>query len=120
MYVIGMKDQFNTYDLEASPLNQDIRYIADEMGFILMDRSDGAASLSVDTFGPYFIEQYILMEVLSKQEVAQTVMDHYINHKPRLQQNLASYSEAQGKGFICRRFINDCPGGVAHGDAAEK
>ena len=52
-------------------------FIADEMGFVLYDRQEGAGGASggagsatgrsVDTFGPYFIEQYILMEALSKQ-----------------------------------------------------
>ena len=41
---------------------------------------------SIDDFGPYFIEQYILMEVLSKQEVAQNVMDYYVHQKEKLQQ----------------------------------
>ena len=61
---------------------------------------------SIDDFGPYFIEQYILMEVLSKQEVAQNVMDYYVHQKEKLQQGLDKYSETQGKGFICWRFIN--------------
>ncbi|CAE8670279.1 unnamed protein product [Polarella glacialis] len=113
IYIIGMKDQFNIHDLQGHPLHEEIRYIADEMGFVLLDKSDKtgdkAAGLSVDAFGPYFIEQYILMEALSKQEVAQTVMDHYVHHKEKLQRGLQRYSETQGKGFICWRFIQDCP-----------
>lgn len=111
IYMIGMKDQFNIHDLRYHPMQNEIQYIADEMGFILMDKTskseDLATSRSVDTFGPYFIEQYILMEVLSKQEVAQTVMIHYVQHKHTLQHRLRGYNETQGQGFICWRFIHD-------------
>jgi len=62
---------------------------------------------SLDEFGPYFIEQYIIMDALSKQEVAQNVMEHYLHEKEKLQQGLSKYSEDQGKGFICWRFINN-------------
>jgi hypothetical protein len=74
-----MKDQFNVHDLaHACPgLAEHVEYVADEMGFVLYDRQEGAGGASggagsatgrsVDTFGPYFIEQYILMEALSKQ-----------------------------------------------------
>jgi thiazolylpeptide-type bacteriocin precursor len=129
VYVIGMKDQFNIHDLPTHPLRDEVQYIADDMGFVLYSRDDAAAgdgssssssssssttttstsstssSRSVDSFGPYFIEQYILMEVLSKQEVAQNVLEYYVNHKKQLQASLANYSEAQGKGFICWRFL---------------
>ena len=89
-----------------------VQYVADECGFVLYDRSSGGGetprgSRSVDTFGPYFIEQYILMEVLSKQEVAQNVLEYYAMHKDKLQQGVANYSEAQGKGFVCWRFIQE-------------
>lgn len=108
-YMIGMKDQFNVHDIKNHPLRDDIRYVADDMGFILMDRSEqSGSSRNVDAFGPYFIEQYILMECLSKHEVAQTVISQYANHKDKLQQRLRSYVETQGKGFICWRFIHDC------------
>ena len=80
VYVIGMKDQFNVHDLGSSssdcsesgnpdsgnPLSGRIGYVADEAGFILWDSTNAK---SVDTFGPYFVEQYLLMEVLSKHEV---------------------------------------------------
>ena len=107
VYVIGMKDQFNCHDLPQHPLNDRTQYIVDEMGFVLLDRTAGPAvsSKSVDNFGPYFIEQYILMDALSKQELAQNVLDYYVNHKQKLQDSLASYSEEQGKGFICWRFL---------------
>jgi hypothetical protein len=72
------------------------------MGLILFDKT---TKKSVNSFGPYSIEQYILMEVLSKQEVAQNVMDYYCNHKETLQRGLESYDETQGKGFVCWRFI---------------
>jgi hypothetical protein len=104
VYVVGMKDQFNVHDLKQSPLRSCIRYIVDDMGFVLFD-SAAESSKSVDSFGPYFIEQYILMEVLSKQEVAQNVLDYYVNHKRTLQESLCAYSEEQGKGFICWRFL---------------
>ena len=104
-YVIGMKDQFNVHDLPAHPLAPKVQYVADEAGLILYDR--GGTRKSVDTFGPYFIEQYIVMEVLSKQEVAQNVIDYYCNQKEKLERGVEAYSEAQGKGFICWRFIQE-------------
>ena len=45
------------------------------------------------------------MEVLSKHEVAQNVLDYYVNHKSKLEDSLRNYSESQGKGFICWRFL---------------
>ena len=38
-------------------------------------RNVKARRASADTFGPYGIEQYLLMEVLSKQEVASNVLE---------------------------------------------
>ena len=112
VYVIGMKDQFNVHDMRAggpessnsNPLTPHIAYVADEAGFVLYDAT---AAKSVDTFGPYFVEQYLLMEVLSKHEVAQNVIEYYVDHKEKLQSALDQYNEEQGKGFICWRFIND-------------
>ena len=104
VYVIGMKDQFNIHDMQSNPIAPKIEYVADEMGFVLYDKS---TAKSVDAFGPYFIEQYIVMEVLSKHEVAQNVMEYYVSHKEKLQSALDQYNEEQGKGFICWRFIND-------------
>ena len=104
VYVIGMKDQFNIYDMRSNPIAPKIEYVADEMGFVLYDKS---TSKSVDSFGPYFIEQYVLMEVLSKHEVAQNVIEYYVSYKEKLQSALDQYNEEQGKGFICWRFIND-------------
>eukprot|EP00928_Gymnodinium_smaydae_P100356 TRINITY_DN9823_c2_g4_i1.p1 TRINITY_DN9823_c2_g4~~TRINITY_DN9823_c2_g4_i1.p1 ORF type:complete len:2328 (+),score=476.05 TRINITY_DN9823_c2_g4_i1:208-6984(+) len=105
VYVIGMKDQFNIHDLPSHPLQQHVQYIADEMGFILYSRE--GTQRNIDSFGPYFVEQYILMEVLSKQEIAQNVLDYYAHRKEKLRDGVESYSEAQGKGFICWRFINE-------------
>jgi hypothetical protein len=105
IYVIGMKDQFNIHDLPGHPMQGEIQYVADEMGFVLFDKAAPGSNSSVDTFGPYFIEQYVLMEVLSKQEVAQNVIDYYVHNKDKLQQGLEKYTEAQGKGFICWRFV---------------
>ena len=102
VYVIGMKDQFNIHDLHDHPIREHVQYVADEVGFILFDRAE---ETSVDSFGPYFIEQYILMEVLSKQEVAQNVLDYYLHQKEKLQRGLANYRGTQGKGFICWRFV---------------
>lgn len=102
VYVIGMKDQFNLYDLQMQTLGKHIQYIVDETGFVLYDST---ASRSVDTFGPYFIEQYLLMELLSKQEVAQNVLDYYVKNKEVLQRGLDRYDEKQGKGFVCWRFL---------------
>lgn len=107
VFVIGMKDQFNIHDLKSHYYHKEIQYIADDMGFVLFDRRDEAASAkpSVDSFGPYFVEQYMLMEVLSKSEVAGNMLEYYANHKERLQQCLELYDEKQGKGFICWRFV---------------
>lgn len=102
VYVIGMKDQFNSHDMKSNPLHDHIKYISDEMGFILFDKTK---SKRLDTFGPYYIEQYILMEVLSKQEVAQNVMDYFCSNRDLLQSGLDSYDEQQGQGFICWRFL---------------
>merc|ERR1719152_404571 len=108
VYVIGMKEQFNIHDIAQHPLQPHLRYIADEMGFVLFNAEDNnVTSKSLDNFGPYCIEQYILMEVLSKHEVAQNVMEYYVNNKEKLEAALGSYSEAQGQGFICWRFINE-------------
>ena len=35
------------------------------MGFVLFDRTAGRPS--IDSFGPYCVEQYLVMELLSKQ-----------------------------------------------------
>uniref|UniRef100_A0A7S3LQ15 Uncharacterized protein n=1 Tax=Aplanochytrium stocchinoi TaxID=215587 RepID=A0A7S3LQ15_9STRA len=102
VYVIGMKDQFNIHDLKFNPLSEHIQYVADEMGFVLFDKT---GSKNVDILGPYFIEQYILMEVISKLEVAQNVLKYYVNHKDKLQRSVDAYDETQGKGFICWRFL---------------
>ena len=102
VYVIGMKDQFNLFDLQMQRLRQHTQYIVDDMGFVLFDRT---ASRSVDAFGPYFIEQYLIMEMLTKHEVAQNVIEYYLDHKETLQRGLDSYDEKQGKGFICWRFL---------------
>ena len=145
VYVIGMKDQFNVHDLARLPLKPHISYVADEMGFILYDsQASGGAAMdedaaeetkkssggggkrrrSVDEFGPYFIEQYILMEVLSKQEVAVNVLEYYLNHRERLQRALDNYSEAQGRGFVCWRFLMNeaalANGGVDQAKGAPK
>ena len=104
VYVLGMKDQLNVHDLRSSPLGERIQYVADEMGFILYDKS---GTKSVDAFGPYHLEQYVLMEVLTRAEVAQNVLEYYVRHKARLQQGLDRYSEAQGKGFVAWRFIQE-------------
>ena len=105
VYIIGMKDQFNVHDISSHPMHEHIQYAADEMGFILFDKT-GAAGKGVDTFGPYFIEQYIVMELLSKQEVAQTVLDYYVHQKEKLQRGVQDYNEKHGKGFICWRFFD--------------
>lgn len=102
VYVIGMKDQYNIHDLHGHPLRDSIQYIVDEIGLVLFDST---ATRRVDSFGPYFIEQYVLMEVLSKQEVAQNVLEYYCNHKEKLQRALDTYDETQGKGFVCWRFL---------------
>lgn len=102
VYVIGMKDQFNVHDRECHPLRDILRYAVDEIGFVLFDTTD---TKSIDEFGPYFIEQYIVLEALSKQEVAQNVITYYCAHKEKLEKCLRLYDEKQGKGFICWRFL---------------
>ena len=102
VYLIGMKDQFNIHDMVHYPIRDQIQYIADEHGFILFDKT---AVKSLDGCGPYGIEQYILMEVLSKQEVALNVMEYFCKHRPILHRGLETYDEKQGKGFVCWRFL---------------
>ena len=60
-----------------------------------------------DRTGPPCTAQYILMEVLSKSEVAQNVIEYYVNRRDQLQRRLDHYNEAQGKGFVCWRFIHE-------------
>jgi len=103
VYVIGMKDQFNAHDLPRHPMYHQIQYVTDEMGFVMFDRPE--SERRVDGFGPYFVENYILMEVLSKQEVAQNVLEYYCDHRDALQKGIDGYGESQGKGFICWRFL---------------
>lgn len=77
VYVLGMKDQLNAHDLPGLPLAPHVQFITDEMGFVLYNRGagggGGGAAKSLEAFGPYHVEQYILMSVLSKQEIAQNV-----------------------------------------------
>ena len=103
VYVIGMKDQFNLHDMETHPLRNHMQCAIDEIGFVLFDKTNAK---SVDEFGPYFIEQYILLDALSKQEVAQNVMTYYCRHKDKLERGLERYDEKRGKGFICWRFLS--------------
>ena len=110
VYLIGMKDQFNVYDLPSHPMAAHIQYIADEAGLILYSRNapgEAAARKRVDEFGPYYVEQYLIMETLSKSEVAQNVLDYYLRRRDQLQQRLDEYREVQGQGFICWRFIHE-------------
>jgi hypothetical protein len=102
IYIIGTKDQFNIHDLKCNPMREHIMYIADDTGFILFDKMN---EKSVDNFGPYFIEQYILLELLSKHEMAQNVLRYYCSQKELLKRAIETYSEKQGKGFICWRFL---------------
>ena len=102
VYIIGMKNQFNVHDLETDVMRKRVQYIMDEMGFVLFDRTE---KRDIDVFSPYFIEQYIMMDVLSKQEVAQNVLDYYCRHKETIQRGLEGYNEKQGKGFVCWRFL---------------
>ena len=103
VYVIGMKDQFNAHDLARSPLAESVRFVMDDAGFVLHRRPGGANSL--DEFGPYCVEPYVLMEALAKQEVAANVLDYYAHHRDKLDAGLAAYGEAQGAGFVCWRFL---------------
>jgi len=108
-YVIGMKDQFNKWDLAKHPLRDAVAYVADETGFVLADARDRAAPDDVSSFGPYGVEHYVLMEALSKSEVAQNVLDYYANRRADLQRGVAEYAEVQGSRFVCWRFLmRDC------------
>jgi hypothetical protein len=102
IYVIGTKDQFNIHDIMGHPLRDHIIYIADDVGFILFDKMN---EKSVDNFGPYCVEQYILLELLSKHEIAQNVLNYYCSKKELLERGIENYTEKQGKGFICWRFL---------------
>ena len=104
-----MKDQLNAHDLPSHPLAASVQYVADEMGFVLYCKPPPSmvAQATVSSFGPYFVEQYLLMETLSKQEVAQNVLEYYVHRRDALQHALDTYSEAQGKGFVCWRFIHE-------------
>jgi hypothetical protein len=84
------------------PYKNYYQYALDEIGFILFDNT---RAKSVDEFGPYFIENYLLLDALSKQEVAQNVITYYSKYKDILSQCLDCYDEKQGKGFICWRFF---------------
>lgn len=102
VYVIGMKDQFNIFDCVTHPLKNYFQYAIDDIGFTLFDKT---RSKSVDEFGPYFIENYLILDALSKPEVAQNVISYYSKHKDSLTRCLKNYDEKQGKGFICWRFF---------------
>eukprot|EP00937_MAST-01D_sp_MAST-1D-sp2_P002830 g2830.t1 len=107
VYVVGMKDQFNRFDLDSHPLAAHVQYVSDEMGFILHDSMEAGvcSAASIDRFGPYGFEQYLLMELLSKQEVAANALEYYARHRDKLRRGLEGYGEQQGKGFVCWRFL---------------
>jgi len=104
VYVIGTKDQFNGFEVAQAPLGADTRYVVDEAGFILYD-ADPSAKRELDGFGPYGVEQSVLADALSKREVAQNVLDYYVDRKRDLQRCLDNYSGAAGAGFVCWRFV---------------
>lgn len=116
IYIIGMKDQFNIHDAKNHPLSAELQFAVDELGFVLFDKTN---SKSVDDFGPYFIELYILLDALSKQEVAQNVITYYCDHKDKLEKCLQLYDEKQGKGFICWRFLMNQTAMSSSGDESE-
>ena len=103
MYLIGTKDQFNSFEVSKSPLAEDARYVVDEAGFVLYD-ADPSSSRDLDGFGPYGIEQSVLADALSKSEVARNVLDYYSDRKRDLQRCLDNYSGAAGAGFVCWRL----------------
>lgn len=117
VYIIGMKDQFNIHNLQSYPMRDRVQFITDEMGFVLYNKTIGR---DVDRFGPYFIEQCILLEVLSKQEVAQNVIEYYCNHKEALQRGLESYDESKGTGFLCWRFFMNEPSKIESASVCSK
>lgn len=102
VFVIGMKDQFNIFDIATHPLKSYFQYSSDENGFILFDNT---RTKSVDEFGPYFLENYLILDALSKAEVAQNVITYYCKYRETLGRCLNDYDEKQGKGFICWRFF---------------
>lgn len=56
IYIIGTKDQFNSWDIVTSPVCENVLYVLDEVGFVLFDST---RSTSVDDMSPYFIENYL-------------------------------------------------------------
>ena len=48
-----------------------VQCVTDEMGFVLFDRTTPSTHAggcpSIDRFGPYCVEQYLIMALLSKQ-----------------------------------------------------
>ena len=75
VYVLGMKEQFTVHELPGHPLDTEVQFVADEMGFVLLDRTtpeDGQPS--IDRFGPYHVEQYLIMHLLSKQACMCTII----------------------------------------------
>ena len=102
VYIIGMKDQFNIFDCVSHKLQPYFEYGMDETGFVLFDNKK---QKGVDEFGPYFIENYLILDALSQPEVAQNVITYYSKHKETLTSCLDKYNEKQGKGFICWRFF---------------
>merc|ERR1712194_741547 len=69
-------------DLPSHPLHEQVQCVMDEMGFVLFDRTTPSTleggHPSIDRFGPYCVEQYLIMELLSKQEIAHNVLDYYV------------------------------------------
>ena len=49
----------------------------------------------------------MLLDSCCFDQVAQNVLEYYVHQKEKLQRGVQQYSEAQGKGFICWRFINE-------------
>ena len=110
--LIGMKDQFNG-TLPSHPLAGTSSISPTRWGSSSTPRMAAAAAdapaappRSIDTFGCYHVEHYILMEVLSKQSRAQR---HRLPPPPArpAATGVQAYGEAQGKGFVCWRFINE-------------
>lgn len=75
VFIIGMKNQFSKYDIEQFELHDEVHFISDEIGEILYWNKMKMVDKLEDT--PYSLNLYILLEKLTKQELALNVINYY-------------------------------------------
>lgn len=102
-YVIGMKNQLNALTLHEFDMK--VRFISDEMGFILMNSVDHPTTAEEMHESPYCLSLYVVLEKITKQELPQNVITYYNNNYALLLAKVLKYGGEQGMGFICWRFI---------------